>query len=303
MPYSKIYSVVGLALLAISCADSSDANSSVPDFTPATSDDGSTVSSSPASTAADAAVANSDMDCGQPQEKISKPSVDMFILLDQSGSMMEEDDRFTPTTLAIESFVRSTELSQTSVALQYFPLGKSDAEKCEAQRYEVPAVPLAALPANAEPIAASMIAHRFTKENCCTDEHSGTPTRPAVEGALKYMRAQLSQHPDHVGVLLLATDGEPSSVCDGNKIADVAAVLKEAAEGVPAIRTYVIGIGSTDKLKTLASAGGTGLPPFAVDPTGSKTEQDLRGALSAIQQNATPDASIRLENLCGVIPL
>lgn len=230
-----------------------------------------------------------DASCVRGQYTAKARALDMFVLLDQSGSMQEHEDRWTPVTTAIKTFVGLPELARTGVALQYFPLGSSDEIKCLAATYETPAVAMAELPANTEPIRTSIDAHFFSHAECCnTEEHSGTPTRPAAEGALTYMQAWLKQNPEHVGVLLLATDGEPSSVCDNNKVPDVAKVLSAAASGSPQVKTYVIGIGSNDKLDQLASAGGTGEHALIVDGTGVMTEQQLLTALAKIRNEALP---------------
>jgi hypothetical protein len=213
----------------------------------------------------------------------------MFVLLDQSGSMQEDEDRWTPVTTAIKTFVALPELARTGVALQYFPLGESDDLKCRPATYQPPAVLMAELPDNTAKIKKSIDDHYFSHEECCdAEEHSGTPTRPAVEGALTYMQTWLMQHPDHVGVLLLATDGEPSSVCDDNKVPDVAKVLAAAATGSPQVKSYVIGIGNNEKLDQLAQAGGTGEHALIIDGTGAMTEQQLLAALAKIRNEALP---------------
>jgi hypothetical protein len=215
--------------------------------------------------------------------------LDMFILLDQSGSMTEDDDRWTPTTHALKTFVGEPQVAGMGVALQYFPLGPDDDVKCEADTYSKPDVKMLALPGNAQPIVDSIDAHYFTKDNCCdAPEHDGTPTRPAMEGAVAYMRAWVKAHPDRSGVILLATDGEPSPVCDDNGIDEVSDVIADATSGDPSIPTYVIGIGHEDKLEELAEAGDTGLSALIVDGTGVTTESDLLAALSAVRGQALP---------------
>lgn len=215
--------------------------------------------------------------------------LDMFILLDQSGSMQEDEDRWTPVTNAIKSFVNSPDVGDTGVALQYFPLGKDDDAKCQSQSYAQPDVPMAALPQNAQAIVTSITAHYFSHDECCdTPEHSGTPTRPAMEGAVAYMQSYMKMHPEHVGVILLATDGEPSSVCDDNKASNVAKVVKASAQGTPAIRTYVIGIGDDEYLDEMAAPGGTSHGPFIVDGSGKRTESELLKALAEIKSEALP---------------
>jgi hypothetical protein len=215
--------------------------------------------------------------------------LDMFILLDQSGSMTENDDRWTPVTQALKIFVASDGAAGLGVALQYFPLGPNDDEKCKPATYATPDVAMRALPGNAQAMADSIDAHYFTKAECCnTPQHDGTPTRPAMEGVTMYMRTWLTDHPDHAGVVLLATDGEPSPVCDNNGIAEVSTVIADAAAGTPAVPSYVIGIGHTDKLKQLATAGGTGVGPFIVDGTGVNTERELLDALAQVRGEALP---------------
>jgi von Willebrand factor type A domain len=240
-------------------------------------------------TSDDVAVPGSAMGCVKGMYTAKARPLDMFILLDQSGSMQEDEDRWTPVTKAIKSFVSSSEAGGTGVALQYFPLGSDDAFKCQSKNYALPAVALAALPENAQAIIQSIDAHYFSHDQCCdTPEHAGTPTRPALEGAVAYMQGYMQKNPDHVGVILLATDGEPSSVCDDNKASQVAEVVKRAAQGVPAIRSYVIGIGDDEYLDEMAAPGGTGHGPFIVDGSGKRTESELLAALAEIRSEALP---------------
>ena len=123
--------------------------------------------------------ASAPIGCAKAEYEAALRPLDMLVLLDQSGSMTEHDDRWTPTTNAIKSFVNAPESAGIGIGLQYFPLGKDDDEKCLAKTYADPGVPLAPLPGNAKPMTDSIDAHYFTKDNCCdAEEHKGTPTRP-----------------------------------------------------------------------------------------------------------------------------
>lgn len=224
---------------------------------------------------ADDADASTGDECATAQYEAKLRPLDMLVLLDQSGSMTEHDDRWTPTTKAIKSFVSSPESAGIGMGLQYFPLGKNDDQKCEGATYAEPAVPVAPLPGNAQALIQSIDAHYFDKEHCCdAPEHQGTPTRPALEGVFQYLRGWLAMHPERDAVALLATDGEPSE-CDSNDIEDVGRVMSDAAAGKPSLKTYVIGIGDEEDLDELATAGGTGQGAFAVDGTGGMTEKQL----------------------------
>lgn len=221
--------------------------------------------------------------CAKAEYEAKLRPLDMLVLLDQSGSMTEHEDRWTPTTNAIKRFVGASESNGVGIGLQYFPLGKNDGEKCETQTYAEPAVSLGTLPGNAKAMTDSIDAHYFTKENCCdAPEHQGTPTRPAIEGVFAYLRSWLKEHPERNAIVLLATDGEPSE-CNNNDIDDVSASVAQAANGMPSIKTYVIGIGDQENLGDLAEAGATGQGAFLVDGSGMQTEVQLLDALAKIR--------------------
>jgi hypothetical protein len=241
--------------------------------------------------------------CATAQYGAELDTLDMLILLDQSGSMTEDDDRWTPTTKAIKSFVSGPGAAGMGVALQYFPSGHDDEVKCMPATYASPDVSMRALPDNAQPIAESIDAHYFTKEECCDNpEHDGTPTRPAMEGVVEYLRTWVKDHKGHTGVILLATDGEPSPVCDDNGIDEASQVIADAAGASPAIHTYVIGIGHEDKLQDLAEAGDTGLDALIVDGTGKDTEKELLDALAKVRGQALP-CDFALPQGDGIDPL
>src|SRR5207248_5782628 len=151
--------------------------------------------------------------------------------------------------------------------------------------YAMPEVPMAPIDAaHAAAIKQSITAHDFTAAQAQAVEHSGTPTRPALAGAEQYATSWIAANPTHVGVVLLATDGQPSTgLCAPNKIADIAAVASAAAAGTPRITTYVIGIGAIASLNQIAQAGGTGHDAFIVDGTGQNTEQQFLQAMNAIR--------------------
>src|SRR5262249_29882611 len=109
----------------------------------------------------------------------------------------------------------------------------------------------------------------------------GTPTRPALEGALQYVTGWAAAHPDRKAVLVLATDGEPAG-CDQNTPQSVAALAATALAGPQAIRTFGIGVGrSLTSLNTIARAGGTE-QAYLVD-TGGDVAQEFADALSRIR--------------------
>lgn len=229
--------------------------------------------------------------CASDSHEASAVPISMYVLLDQSGSMTLDQDRWTPVTAALKAFVSGPSLSGLGIGLQYFPLGASKTEDpaiCLAGNYAQPAVPVADLPANAAAIVASIDAHHFTAAEGEDAAHWGTPTLPALEGSYAAIRAHLQANPTRRGVLLLATDGAPSKLCDGNSADGVTEAIRTAAAATPPIQTYVIGIGSVGNLNDWADAGGTGHAAFIVDGAGQTTETELAMALNQIRLLTLP---------------
>jgi hypothetical protein len=232
-----------------------------------------------------------DMGCASESQEARAIPTDLLVLLDQSGSMTLDGNRWEPTSTALKSFFGNPMFGGLGVGLQYFPLGASTTEDpaiCQAANYVVPGVPIGALPENSAALISSLDSHYFTAAEGADAAHWGTPTRPAVEGALQYLSSYQAANPERRLYLLLATDGQPSKLCPGNDIDGIAMVLAAAAAQTPPIRTFVIGIGEIARLNTLAVAGGTGHPAFIVDALGTATEQQFSAALEAIRHTALP---------------
>jgi von Willebrand factor type A domain-containing protein len=235
--------------------------------------------------------------------------VDMYFLVDSSGSMDDEvagGSKWDVISNALIGFLEDPRSAGTGAGIGYFPVDTGSCTSgqpgcfciplinlcistqggaCEASDYSTPAVELA-LPAQTATIVDDIRAH---------DIGGGTPTRPALEGALGYVSGWASQHPERKAVLVLATDGEPVD-CDQNTPQDAADVAASALSGPNQIRTFVIGVGSSlVNLNLVAQAGGTD-HAFLVD-TGGDVAKEFADALDAIRGAAAscdfsiPDAS------------
>jgi hypothetical protein len=228
--------------------------------------------------------------CASDTRATEPKQVDLFVMLDQSGSMTLEGNRWGPVTAALKAFVDDPSSAGIGMALNYFPRGMDDVAKCDVNGYATPEVPMAPIsPAQATAIKQSIDAHNFTTVEARDPGHSGTPTRPALAGATQYMTTWIAAHPTHIGFVLLATDGQPStSMCVPNKIADIATVAQTAASAMPPIVTYVIGIGDLANLSQIAQAGGSGHDAFIVDGTGVTTQQEFLKAMNAIRATSLP---------------
>ncbi len=207
--------------------------------------------------------------------------LDMYILLDRSGSMDSDEDRpdrWGPVTGAVGDFLdASSNQDKLSVGLGLFPVTPSSPPptpctdnascglngpcmpivqiciaadaSCDIGDYVKPVVPVQALPGVASSITSAM--------GGTSPEGSTTTMRPALAGALAYMRQD--PPPGHMQVVVLATDGKPSSeTCQPNSVGDVASLAAAALSAAPSVKTFVIGIGDAmSSLDQIAASGGT----------------------------------------------
>ncbi|HET9932539.1 MAG TPA: vWA domain-containing protein [Polyangiaceae bacterium] len=218
--------------------------------------------------------------CSAETREGRRTPLDMYFLVDSSGSMADDVEGGTKWELvssALIDFLDSPRNSDLGAGIGYFPNDAptdcsspqsdcvcdpffglcfpAEGGSCEVADYETPAVPLA-IPTRRGDVVTDLWSH---------DVVGSTPTRPALEGALKYLSTWAAQHADRKSVVVLATDGEPTE-CDANTPDDVADIAARALAANPAIQTFVIGVGdSLESLDVIARAGGTG-HAYLVDP-------------------------------------
>lgn len=257
--------------------------------------------------------------CAGVTHSAQKVPLDIYIMQDQSGSMSETaasgDTKWEAVTSAITSFVNQPAAAGVGVGIQYFPVQGSgptcstsfcttDADcggpscgpcmlfgpmgfcsgfnpggdSCEAVDYSMPDVEIAPLPGNASAIIASMGNHGPT---------GGTPTEPALQGAIDHAKAWANFNVGHAVIVVLATDGDPEG-CN-SELAAINQIATAGATGTPSILTFVIGVGgSVGALNGIAAAGGTGTA-FMIDQD-PNVEQAFLDALNTIQGQAIPCA-------------
>lgn len=168
----------------------------------------------------------------------------MIVLLDRSGSMA--GPKWEGTKTALTTFFNDPASAGISAGMVYFP--PQSADFCNPMTYSVLDVPIGVLPANS-----------FALTNSIPFSPLGThtPTFPALSGALKAATAYQDTNPTHKVIVVLATDGDPTS-CPPVTIDEIAAVAK-AARSYNGVRTYVIGVAGATlaNLDKIAVAGGT----------------------------------------------
>ena len=268
---------------------------------------GSSGSSGSSGTFGDAAAISPDAACASDTVKAQQQPLDMYIMLDQSGSM-NDSNKWTSVTTALKSFLTQPTAAGLGVGIQYFGLppgsagcpttcansndcngngtclpfinkcsgclGGGGASSCNGADYAVPEIEIAPLPGSAQALTASINAH---------SPSTGTPTSAALQGAVDHAKTWATAHAGHVTIAVFATDGDPSE-CDTN-LTNIDAIASTAAAGNPKILTFVIGVGSSlANLNGIAAAGGTG-QAFLVDTNGNTTQQFL-DALNKIRGTA-----------------
>jgi Mg-chelatase subunit ChlD len=224
--------------------------------------------------------------CATHTEEAQLSEVNLVFMLDDSGSMglldrPEHDPtrRWIPVTTALKAFFADPDSSGMNASLTFFPVDRqshpADAppNACDPLTYETPVVSRRPLPdptSFAQAIAA------------ITPDESGTPMRPALEGALAQARAAAAASDGAQSVVVLVTDGVPTRDCAQNGVADVERAASSAAPDIP---TYVIGVGVLADLHRIARAGGTEQAFIVEIDDPARTQADFTSALNRIRES------------------
>ncbi len=171
---------------------------------------------------------------------------------------------------------------------------------CDVADYRKLAVSFAALPGS-EP----QLTTAFGAQDPRAARTSGTPTGPAVLGALDQLSARLAASAGNKGALVVVTDGEPT-LCDPVAIEAIAAPVAAARQASPPIATFIIGVftpeeiarGAGNVVARLATAGGT--TEFVINPTDDLNRR-LQDAFNQIRTLAVPCAFTIPQPRTGVL--
>ena len=215
----------------------------------------------------------------------------LVIIYDKSGSMGDTATGFDPAMkwlpvgTGMKEFFADPYSQTLRASLQFFPLNDDNIASTCSYAYATPSVPLT--------IAADPA---FTQAIDTTKPSGGTPTLPALTGAIAYAKQIASARPGDKTAVVLVTDGEPGfwdaaqnafvPGCVDNDVAHAAAAAKTAFESSPPVPTYVVGVGSKlDSLNAIATAGGTTSAVIVDTADPAKTKTDIVNALGAIRKS------------------
>ena len=217
----------------------------------------------------------------------SLPAVNLVLMYDKSGSMGDPAEggnpvlKWIPVNAGMKAFFADSASAGYNASLQFFPAPGDITATCGAA-YDQPLVPLTSLAAGAA-LAAALDA---------AEPQGGTPTLPALLGAISYAQKTSAARPDEKTVVVLVTDGEPGLMVNGqfgpgcvnNDISHVASAARDAFQASTSIPTYVIGVGtSLTKLESIATAGGTGHAFLISVNDPAKTRTELQKAFESIR--------------------
>jgi len=219
---------------------------------------------------------DSGVTCLAEQVQAESVPLAMIVLVDRSGSMLGE--KWTSATQAIRAFADRSEVVGMKMGVQFFP-PIATGDQCSGSLYKSLAVPIAPLPDNVIPIQQKLLA---------TEANGGaTPMRSGLEGSIAAMRDFLETNPLNEGVVILVTDGDPTSCGVVSAVASTATGGANPPSGARKVRTFAVGMdGATfGNLDQIATAGG-GFPTAFNVGGGPAAQQALVDALEKVRTGA-----------------
>lgn len=213
-----------------------------------------------------------DTSCAESKLEAKEAPLDMFFMLDVSGSM--DGEKIDALKIGLNNFFQAPESAGLGAAAQKFP-SVTTITYCDSVDYETPAIPWGQLPMPA-----------LTEWVNGLDSNGGTPTVAALTGAIKVCRDRVAAQPTHKCTVVLVTDGDPSRCgLDRTQIGPALGELaaKAFADGIPTFAIGFPGLSSNGEqmMATIATNGGTGTPVIIannnVGPDFIKALQDIRG--------------------------
>ena len=225
------------------------------------------------------AALTADAACAETTATATLRPLDLFVVLDRSGSMSETSPADTSAVWGTNDCNVSASPANTSkwclainalgaffalagqgdrrAALQYFPrnleLGGglstyASGPECTGETVSVPSVPLTAIPAGASALVASL--------NAATPNGAFTTTEGSIRGMNAFTSTPANRSSTRTLAQVLITDGAPTA-CPLRDNPSLAALI-DAQRSQIGINTYVVGMNGANytNLEALATAGG-----------------------------------------------
>lgn len=195
-----------------------------------------------------------DASCAKESKTAILVPVNMFLVFDKSGSMLD-GGKWASAKNALKKFFQDPKVAGLRVAIRFFPDTTCDAPECDIDACTQPQVKVGKLIAAEAPEDKHEAALLMAINGAAPV--GGTPMYAALGGAEQAASIHLSHNPSHKAAVVLVTDGEPNGCeTDIDKIAGLA----QQAFNTFAVTTYVVGLDGSNKeqLDKIAVAGQTG---------------------------------------------
>lgn len=253
-----------------------------------------------------------EMACQSGSTPTSLQGVVLAFAFDVSSSMgsgaMPYNDRtlkWEPVVAATKAFFVDPTSTGVSAMLTFFPNdaggggggggqfggGGGDTPLCDPDEYATPDVGLTTLPSEAFGTAIDAITPPDDDS-----WRSGTPTMAVLRGTIQNVQEMQAADPANKYVIVLVTDGEPSSCSNAdNDVNNVAAAAAEVSDTIP---TYVIGVqnpvteeepnppDAVGNLNIIAEQGGTTSAFIIATDDPAKTAGDFRAVIESIRSTS-----------------
>lgn len=242
-----------------------------------------------------------DSSCADLSLQAEAVPLDMYFMVDTSGSMMGENINALRNGLA--NFLNDPQSAGLGASAQEFPIPEFNDpydETCDQNAYAKPAVPWAVLP---NPALVQWL------QTVNADGY--TPSMPSLTGAVQACMDRIAVEPTHKCAVVFVTDGQPEGNCPPTGTSAQGPLGNVAAgawgNGIPVFAIGFPGLNSTGQavLNTIAQQGGTTAPVIIqsgnVGQEFIDTLNDIRGtALGCEYQMPTAEAGTVNPNLVKV---
>ena len=206
------------------------------------------------------------------------PVVDLFLLQDLSGSMLDpivagSVDKRTAASQGIKAFLAQPATAAVEIGIGYFPkVTAQNDTSCVLSDY--PVDPIAPAAGNTSTIGASLDAHATP---------NGSTSPQALQGTFAYVEAFAQAHPTHKVVVVLITDGLPNwCPSSAEDPSTWVAAVKQAAASTPSVGFYGIELTNQFAAQLAQVSAAAGTPQYIAN-----SAADVTTALQTIRDATT----------------